>query len=155
MSNTPNFPFFENEFVKAMTQFRVPTVDVEMMVTAQRKNVEAFTAANRLAIEGIQAVMRRQLEIFRQTVEESSRTIKDLATTAEPNERMTKQVEMLRSAYDQALNNMSELTEMLQKSNHEAAELIQSRVSEAMGEVKKSVNKNTAKPAADTTKAAK
>ncbi|HRJ12221.1 MAG TPA: phasin family protein [Alphaproteobacteria bacterium] len=155
MSNTPNFPFFENEFVKAMTQFRVPTVDVEMMVTAQRKNVEAFTAANRLAIEGIQAVMRRQLEIFRQTVEESSRTIKDMATTAEPNDRLTKQVEMLRSAYDQALSNMNELTDMLQKSNTEAAELIQTRVSEAMGEVKKSVDKKAGKPAEPNIKVAK
>ncbi len=145
MSNTPNFPFFENEFVKAMTQFRVPSVDVEMMITAQRKNVEAFTAANRLAIEGIQAVMRRQLEIFRQTVEESARTLRDMATTSEPNERLTKQVEMLRTAYDQALGNMNELTDMLHKSNAEAADLIRTRVSDALGEVKKSVKKASGK----------
>jgi len=147
MSNTPNFPFFENEFVKAMTQFRVPSVDVEMMITAQRKNVEAFTAANRLAIEGIQAVMRRQLEIFRQTVEESSRTLRDLATTSEPTERMSKQVEMLRAAYDHALGNMNELTDMLHKSNAEAADLIRTRVSDALGEVKKTVAKKAEKPA--------
>jgi len=147
MSNTPNFPFFENEFVKAMTQFRVPAVDLEMMITAQRKNVEAFTAANRLAIEGIQAVMRRQLEIFRQTVEESTRTLRDLTTTSEPNDRMTKQVEMLRAAYDQALGNMNELTDMLHKSNAEAADLIRTRVSDALGEVKKSVKKTADKPA--------
>jgi len=147
MSNTPNFPFFENEFVKAMTQFRVPAVDVEMMITAQRKNVEAFTAANRLAIEGIQAVMRRQLEIFRQTVEESTRTLRDLTATSEPNERMTKQVDMLRAAYDQALGNMNELTDMLHKSNAEAADLIRTRVSDALGEVKKSVKKAADKPA--------
>jgi len=147
MSNTPNFPFFENEFVKAMTQFRVPAVDVEMMITAQRKNVEAFTAANRLAIEGIQAVMRRQLEIFRQTVEESTRTLRDLATTSEPNDRLTKQVDMLRAAYDQALGNMNELTDMLHKSNAEAADLIRTRVSDALVEVKKSVKKTTDKPA--------
>ena len=147
MSNAPQFPFFENEFVKAMTQFRVPTVDVEMMITAQRKNVEAFTAANRLAIEGIQAVMRRQLEIFRQTVEESTRTLRDMATTTEPNERMTKQVEMLRAAYDHALGNMNELTDMLHKSNAEAAELIRTRVSDALAEVKKTVAKKGDKPA--------
>ena len=153
MANTPQFPFFENEFVKAMTQFRVPTVDVEMMITAQRKNVEAFTAANRLAIEGIQAVMRRQLEIFRQTIEESSRTLREMAGTTEMNERLTKQVEMLRSAYDQALSNMGELTEMLRKSNTEAADLIRTRVSDALAEVKKTVTKKTEKPASE--KAAK
>jgi len=152
MSNTPNFPFFENEFVKAMTQFRVPSVDVELMITAQRKNVEAFTAANRLAIEGIQAVMRRQLEIFRQTVEESTRTLRDLSSTSEPNDRMTKQVEMLRSAYDQALGNMNELTDMLHKSNAEASELIRTRVSDALGEVKKSVTKKTEKAEKSTAK---
>lgn len=153
MTHTPQFPFFENEFVKAMTQFRVPTVDVEMMITAQRKNVEAFTAANRLAIEGIQAVMRRQLEIFRQTIEESSRTLRDMATTSAPNDRLSKQVEMLRAAYEQALGNMNELTDMLHKSNAEAAELIRTRVSDALAEVKKTVaKKGTEKPAEKTSK---
>ena len=145
MSNTPNFPFFENDFVKAMTQFRVPTVDVDMMVTAQRKNVEAFTAANRLAIEGIQAVMQRQLEIFRQTVDESSKTLKDMAQSKTPSEHATKQAEMLRAAYEQALSNMNELTDMLQQSNKEAAELIQSRMNDAMAEVKQSVSGKTKK----------
>ncbi len=141
MASTPNFPFFENEFVKAMSQFRIPAVDLEMMLTAQRKNVEAFTAANRLAIEGIQAVMRRQLEIFRQTVEESSKTVRELSTATEPQERLVKQIDMLKAAYDQALSNMGELADMLSKSNHEAADLIKDRFSDALGELKKSVDK--------------
>ncbi len=145
MVNTPNFPFFENEFVKAMSQFRVPGVDLEMMLTAQRKNVEAFTAANRLAIEGIQAVMRRQLEIFRQTVEESTRTVRELTATSEPQERMVKQIDLLKTAYEQALNNMNELSDMLNKSNHEASDLIKNRFADALGDLKKSVNKKTAK----------
>lgn len=141
-----NFPFFENEFLKTMTQFSVPTLDVETMVATQRKNVEAFAAANRLAVEGVQAVMRRQLEIFRQTVDDTAGTLRELGQAQGPQERVAKQIELMKSAYDQALENMRELSDMMRRSNAEAADLIKDRVDDSLEELKKTVSKTTAKP---------
>ncbi len=139
-----NFPFFENEFLKTMTQFNVPSLDVETLVSTQRKNVEAFAAANRLAVEGIQAVMRRQLEIFRQTVDDTASTIRELSQAQGPQERASKQLDLMKVAYDQALENMSELGEMLRRSNTEAAELIKNRVDDTLDELKNTVAKKGA-----------
>lgn len=141
MSQYRNFPFFENEFTKSMSQFKVPGIDVEAVLSAQRRNIEAFTAANRLAIEGVQAVMRRQLEIFRQTVEETSQNLRELNAASAPEEKVTKHIDALRASYEHALANMHELTEMLSKSNSEAGDLIQSRVSESLSEMKQAIKK--------------
>ena len=145
MSQYRNFPFFENEFTKAMSQFKVPGLDVEAMLASQRKNVEAFTAANRLAVEGVQAVMRRQQEIFRQTVEDTSQTLRDVTATAAPDERVGKQLDALREAYDQALTNMQELSEMMTKSNAEASDMIKARISDSLGELKTTLKSATQK----------
>jgi len=51
--------------------------DIEAAVSSQRKNIEALTQANQLAVEGAQALMRRQVEITRQAVEDFSAMFRD------------------------------------------------------------------------------
>ena len=62
----PANPFAEMDFTKVMAEFKLPHVNVEALVTAQRKNFEAIAAANQLAIEGFQAVAKRQGDIVRE-----------------------------------------------------------------------------------------
>ena len=49
-------PFFDFDFSKIVSEYKLPGVDVEALVSAQRRNIEAITAANQLAFEGLQAV---------------------------------------------------------------------------------------------------
>ena len=60
----PTFPFLENDFSKMFSEFKIPGFDMQALVATQRRNIEAVTAANQLAVEGVQAVMRRQTEII-------------------------------------------------------------------------------------------
>ena len=53
--------FLDIDVGKAFAGFTFPGLDVESLVAAQRKNIEAFTQANQLAVEGAQAVARRQV----------------------------------------------------------------------------------------------
>src|SRR5690606_5818899 len=62
-------PFFNVDFSKVLSDVQVPGVDIDAILASQRKNIEAVTAANQLAIEGMQAVLRRQAEILRQSLE--------------------------------------------------------------------------------------
>ena len=63
-------PFFDvdvSKFAdvsKLISEFKLPGVDVEFALASQQKNIQALTAANQLALEGFQAVVRRQSEIF-------------------------------------------------------------------------------------------
>ena len=140
MVNQPT-PFWEMDISKMVGDFKLPGVDMESLLAAQRKNIEALTAANRLALEGVQAVAQRQAEILRQTMEETSKMVSDLMAAGTPEDRVAKQADLMKSAFEKALANMRELAEMIAKSNTEAAEVISKRVSENLEEIKSMAKK--------------
>ncbi|MCK6452630.1 MAG: TIGR01841 family phasin [Alphaproteobacteria bacterium] len=134
-------PFAEMDLTKVMAEFKMPSFDVEALIQAQRKNFEAFVAANQLAVEGIQAVAKRQADIARETIEELTKASRDLGSaTQAPDARMAKQVELAKSGYEKALANLRELSEMMLKSNNDAFGVINKRITEALDEVKHTVN---------------
>ncbi len=136
MSKPTAFPFLEMDVSKIISEFKVPGVDFDAIMASQRKNIEAVTAANQLAIEGMQAVIRRQGEILRKTMEQTGAMLTDAMSAGSPETIVTKQAELVQSAFQQALGNMKELAEMVTKSNTEAANVISKRVSESLEELK-------------------
>lgn len=127
------------EWTKSLEKFKVGNVDVQAILDSQRKNVEAVSAANKVALEGIQAVMKRQSEIAQQAVEEVSKLVGQFDAKANPAETVAKQTELVKEAFEKALSNMKELAEMAGKSNGEALETIQKRFTESLEELKAQV----------------
>lgn len=128
------------DFTKAMGDFKFPGVNVESLVQAQRKNFEAIAAANQLALEGYQAVAKRQADIVRESIEEFTKVGQELtATGTAPDVRLAKQAELAKAGFEKGLSNARELGEILMKSNTEAFGVISKRVAEALDEVKHSV----------------
>lgn len=134
-------PGFDFDFTKLLGDFKVPGVDFESIIASQRKNVEAITAANQLAVEGLQAVLRRQAELVRQAVEEATQVVSELTAVGAPEEKAAKQAELAKTAFEKALANVKELSEMVAKSNAEASEILAKRVSESLEEVKAAITK--------------
>src|SRR5258708_34353954 len=105
----PN-PFGEFDFAKMvdpsklMGEFTVPGVDVDAVVSSQRRNLEALGHANQLAIEGMQAVARRQAEIFRQMMEEASQAMKDIMAAGSPEDKAGRQTELVKEAFKRAIS---------------------------------------------------
>ncbi|CAK0753927.1 Phasin [Azospirillaceae bacterium] len=141
MAKPTAYPFFEMDVSKMLAEFKLPGVDVDAIMSSQRRNIEAVTAANQLAIEGMQAVVRRQAEILRQTMEETGAMLTEMMTAGAPEEKVAKQAELVKSAFEKALANMKELAEMVAKSNTEAANVISRRVSESLEELKGAIAK--------------
>ena len=57
------------EFGKLFADMKMPAMpDMEAFVAASRRNMETLTAANRVALEGAQAVARRHMEIVQQKI---------------------------------------------------------------------------------------
>lgn len=126
---------------KMLADFRVPGMDMDAVMASQRKNIEALTAANQLAVEGVQAVLRRQAEIMRQTMEESASLMSEMMASGTPEDKIARQAELAKTAFDKALTNMRELVELVAKSNNEAADVLSNRVKEALEEVKGAIAK--------------
>lgn len=131
---------FGFDFEKMMSDFKMPGVDVEAMVESQRRNFEAMTALNQQAIEGAQAVARRQAEIMQTLMGEASTAATEVANLS-PEERVSKQAELTRLAFERAVTNMRELSEMVSKSQNEAVETINGRVSESLKEIQAMIDK--------------
>lgn len=126
------------EFSRLFADMKVPMMGggMDMFMAAQRRNMEVLSAANRVALEGAQAVAKRHMEIMQQTMSEMTDSMKDLASPESPQARAAKQAELLKGAYERAVAHIKELADLIQKSNGEALSMLNSRFTEAMEEVK-------------------
>ena len=134
MSKVP--PVWDVDFTKVLSEFKLPGVDLDAVLQAQRKNIEALTAANRTAAEGVQAFARRQGEILRQNLAELQAQFSSAVTAGAPEEKLAKQTDLAKAAFEKAIADMKELAELLAKSNTEAAEIVSKRVSASFDELK-------------------
>ena len=152
MATNPFNPFATVDFTKfdmskldmskMLGDVKIPGFDMEAAVAAQRKNIEALTAANQAAVQGMQAVAQRQAEILSQAMSEVSAVAQQLSSAgSNPQELTAKQAELARKGFEQALANARELAEMVSKSNTEAFAIINKRVTESLQELKSLVVK--------------
>jgi phasin family protein len=132
------------DFTKYFAEMKLPMLpDAEAFLVANRKNLETLSAANRIALEGAQAVARRHMEIVQSNMAELTEAMKALATADAPQAKAAKQAELLKQAYQHAVAHMKELSDLIQQSNAEALSLINHRFVEAMDEVKALAEKST------------
>lgn len=125
------------DMTRLFGEFRFPAMpDLEALAGAQRRNLDALSAANRVALEGAQAVAKRHMEILQQSVGELSEAMRKLAEVEAPQARAERQAEVVRVTYERAVANMQELAELIQKSSTEALSLLNRRFAEAMEEAK-------------------
>lgn len=131
-----DFDISKFDMSKYLGDFKVPGMDIDSLVSSQRKNIEALTQANKLAFEGVQAVVKRQAEILRQTVDEIAQVTKDIAEPGNPQDKAAKQTEIAKDAFERSLSNMRELSEMIAKANSEAFDLLNKRFTQNLDEVR-------------------
>ena len=126
-----------DQLTKAASTFQVPQIDVDSIIAAQHKNIEALTAANKAAVEGVQALAARQNEILQENLKEATKAVSELSKVDSPQDATVKQAELLKASFEKALSNMKDLTELVAQSNTEASASINARIFESLEEVKR------------------
>lgn len=140
MSNETH-SLFDTDVTKLMAEFKVPGVDMDTILSTQRKNIEALTKANQLAIEGMQTVARRQAEILRGGFEEASALMRDLMQSQTQEDRVTRQADAAKKSLERALSSARELAEIVAKAGNEAFDVLHHRMGESLDEVRDAVAK--------------
>ena len=130
----PNF--FDFDVTKFMADFRFRPVDVETLMAYQRRNIEALSQANQVAVEGIQAVAKRQIEIARQTVEDVTTLLRDLAQPVSAEDRIAKNTEYAKQLLEKSLSHGREITTLATKAGTEAADVLRRRACEGFDEIR-------------------
>ncbi|MCF3946241.1 TIGR01841 family phasin [Acidiphilium sp. AL] len=132
------------DFTKAFGALKMPAMpDMEVVIGAYRRNLEALSEANRVALEGAQAVAKRHMEIMQKTMTDLTEQLRSVSAHDSPQIRATKQAELLKHAYESAVTNMRDLGDLIQRSNHDAVEKLNRRFSEAMDEMKTLIDKKS------------
>ena len=141
-NKTPDFAAMPStmkdfDLSKLFGEMKVPPLpDMEAVLTAHKRNLEALSEANRVALEGAQAVAHRHMEIMQSTMSGLTEALKNLSASDNPATRAAKQTDLLKQAYENAVSNTRDLGDLIQKSNAEAMEKLNHRFSEAMTEMK-------------------
>ena len=138
-TGTPFMPearptFFDFDVTKMMADFRFRPFDLEAVMAYQRRNIEAFSQANQLAVEGMQAVAKRQIEITRQAIEDVSVLLRDLAQPASAEDRIAKNTEYAKQMLEKSVNNGREITMLATRAGSEAADVLRKRATEGLDE---------------------
>ena len=141
-----NGKFFDTtEVGKMFAGFTFPGFDVEALMATQRKNLEAFTQANQLAVEGFQAFAKMQAELTRTAIDEASAMVRDWAETGAPEAKLQKQAAFAKKALAQGMSNTRELVELAGKTQAEAFDVLNKRFTESLDEMTSFAKKETKK----------
>jgi len=136
--------FFDFDVTKMFATFPMKPFDVEAVWAAQRRNIEALTQANQLAVEGAHAVVKRQIEITQQAFEDFSVLMREMTQPVSPEDRIAKHTEYTKKMIDKGLSNGREIAGMAAKTGTEAAEVLQKRTTESLDEMRAFASKSAA-----------
>ncbi|MDX1736768.1 MAG: TIGR01841 family phasin [Alphaproteobacteria bacterium] len=152
MASENNF-FAPKEFTKLFEKFdtkalNLSTLKVEDVFAAQQKNFEAFAAANKAAVEGVQAIFAKQTEVLNTVITESKDIIADMVEAGEPQDKIAKQADLTKEAIEKTVATTREIADLVASSQSEAFDILNNRLNAQLDEFKAAVEK---KPAAKKT----
>ena len=106
------------------------------IVESGRKDLQALVQANEKSYQGLQAVVQRQTEMLKASIQEWQGAVKGMSG-GDPRENLAKLDAMGKAAFKQALDDIRELSEMAAKSQDEAFDVVRKRISDNVDEVSK------------------
>lgn len=128
-----------------MQQFNMMPFDYNAVLDIQRKNMEAFSEAGKLALEGFQAVMQRQAEIVSQLVADTSSIMQETAKEGTAAGKTDRHSDLVQKTYEKSVKNWQDLAGIIGKSGKEASDVVHDRVTASLTELKSVLHKNNGK----------
>lgn len=130
-----------DELKNLFGQMKIPGIDKEAFVAAQKRNLEAVTAANRAAFEGFQAITRRQVETFQETINEATRAVKELGAKPSAPEAVARQADLAKQMFERTITSTKEIVEIASKATQDVANIMNSRLDGTVQELKEVLQK--------------
>ena len=134
---------FDFDVTKIFADFRFRPFDVEAAWAAQRRNMEALSQANQLAVESVQAVAKRNIELTRETFEGFSALWRDLASPVSAEDRIAKNTEYMKQMLEKGVKHGGEIATITAKAGTKAAEILHKRANDGLDELRSFASKQT------------
>jgi phasin family protein len=134
-----------DQIMKTMKGGSMEAIDINAMMDIQRKNLEALNKASQAAIEGVQAVAQKQAELFKAAFDQATSAAESLGKVSSPQDLATKELELCKAAFETSLANSKKVTDVVTKANDAAVKVLNTRIAEALDEMKGQMTKTKAK----------
>lgn len=116
--------------------FGAPGIDFDAVLSSQRKNLDALSQVSQLGIEGMQTIARHQLKIMQQAIEHASTLFRDWAHPVALDDRLAKNVEVAKQAFETGIASARDLAELATGANTAVINVINTRLNESLDEVR-------------------
>ena len=126
------------DFAKMMSEFKIPGFDAEVLLAAQRRNMEALAEANKAIAAGFEKLAQRQGEILQAAMGTFQGRAKVGGT---PKEAADNRLDLASAAFGSALESMRAMAEVTNEANRNALDAIQRRFVESLDEFKHMIEK--------------
>lgn len=124
--------FFNPEKYAAMFGAKgMPSLDPAGFMDTQKKNMDAFVAANKAASDAYQDLFRKQMAVFQQSITEAQKHVGDFDASSLSAEGMAKTSAVTKAAFEMALKNMQDLADETRKANETAFAAVSDKIQES------------------------
>ena len=142
MAKQPETDSFMDMFTKFGRDLKMPTVDIESILSHHRKNLEALEKSARATASGASNLMARQREMLQDSLREITEMAQSYrGTPGNPQEIMAKQADFAKKSFETAVKNAGEVAEIVKKSGTESVEILRGRIKDAMEEIRSGYEK--------------
>ena len=133
----PTDPFTANPFIDMLRKFgdnlQVPKLDLDQMLEAHRKNIEALTQSASAVAEGAQAMAQKQREVVEAGLREASALAQELKEHGDEN--LARQTEFTKKVFDIAVRGAQDTAQLTRMSTGDAVKILQDRMREGLEEI--------------------
>ena len=136
MAKKPETESFTDVFTRFGQDLKMPSVDIEKIMSHHRKNLEALEKSAKASAAGASSLVAKQREILQDTLSE----IANMAQTVSgnPREMVEKQADFARRSFEAAVRNAGEIAEIVRKSGTESLDILRQRIRKSMEEIRES-----------------
>ncbi|TWB96260.1 phasin family protein [Bradyrhizobium macuxiense] len=120
----------------------LPKLNVDELLQAQKKNLEALGKSARVAAEGAQSVAQKQREVLEAGLREASTLAREYKPLGKVHENLALQTEFARKMFDIAVKGAQDSASTARQSTSDAVKIIQDRMKESFEEFRASVRPN-------------
>jgi phasin family protein len=127
-----SFSFARPDLGKAW--FALPSLNIEALGEANRKNAAAVSRANQAVFDGLNTLAQRHADLFKTTLDDCSKLGSDVLASASLDDRVMKQADAARQICHSTVAHLRELSDIAVKANVAATDILNARVAEAFDE---------------------
>ena len=112
----------------------LPKVDVEQIIDAQKKNLDALDRSAKVAAEGAKSLVDKQREIVESALTEAAALARDFKPTGDSQQIVAQHTEFAKKAFASAVQNTRDVAELATKTTSEATAIIRERLHDNLKE---------------------